>query len=84
MAILTKEIFDNPYVDLGGDRDVCVLCRKEYLRAHKDEYDYKADEALQGQLRDKRIFKLFKNSNTPLVLCAHHLEETLRIIQEDA
>lgn len=83
MALLTKELFDNPYVDLGGDRDICVLCRKEYLKDHPDEYDYKVDEILRGKLRDKRVFKLFKNSNTPLVLCARHLKETLDVLEEE-
>lgn len=83
VALLTKEIFDNPYVDLGGDRDICALCRKEYSKEHPDEYDYKIDELFYGKLRDKKIFKLFKNSNTPLVLCADHLKKIADSLQEE-
>ena len=83
MAIFSKQIFDNPYVDLGNDRDVCALCKKEYIAAHPNEYDYQIDKAMFGQLRDKKVFKIFKNSNTPLVLCAKHLQIIADELQED-
>ena len=84
MAIFTKELFDNPYIDIGKNSDICVLCRKEYLREHRDEYDYRADEALRGQLLDKRIFKIFQNSNMPFVLCEKHIHEIDGILREDS
>ena len=83
MAMLEKEMFDNPYVDIGKHNDICVLCRKEYLREHKDESEYKAEDVLRGKLLGHKVFKLFRNSNTPLVLCAHHIKETADAIQED-
>ena len=83
MAILTKQIFDNPYIDLGNDRDVCVLCRKEYVTEHPNDYDYQIDKAMFGKLRDKKIFKVFKNSNTPLVLCTKHIQDIAEELKED-
>lgn len=83
MAILTKEIFDNPYVDTGKHSDICILCRKDYLRKHPTAYDYQADEALYGQLADQKVFKIFQNSNMPFVLCGKHIKEINDIINGD-
>ena len=83
MALFTKQIFNNPYVDIGKDNDVCVLCRREYMQAHKGESDYMIDEALQKQLTGQKIFKLFQNSNTPFVLCARHIHEIDASLQEE-
>ena len=41
------------------------------------------DNALKGALTGKKIFKLFRNSNTPLVLCAQHIKETAEAVQEE-
>ena len=84
MAILTRQLFSNPYIALGNDRDICAMCRTEYLQEHQDEYSYVVDQELQGKLRDKKVFKLFKNSNTPFVLCDKHVKEILNeILEED-
>lgn len=83
MALFTKEIFDNPYVALGKDADICVLCRREYANAHPDEPDYKIDAVLQKKLTEQKIFKLFRNSNTPFVLCQRHIHEIDTLLQED-
>lgn len=84
MAIFTKQIFDNPYVDIGKQSDVCILCRKEYVHEHTDEPEYKAEEVLQGQLLDQRVFKLFRNSNVPFVLCGKHLHEIADMLDEES
>ncbi len=83
MAITSKELFNNPYVDIGKNNDVCVLCRRKYMMEHKDISDYQIDKELYGKLADKRIFKLFQNSNTPFVLCAEHIHEIDALLQEE-
>ena len=83
MALFTKNIFDNPYVDLGKDNDICVLCRREYVQNHKDETDYVVDAALQKKLSGQKVFKLFQNSNTPFVLCAEHIHKIDMLLQEE-
>ena len=83
MAIISKEIFANPYVDIGKGNDICVLCRKAYIQKHKDDNDYQIDMALKDKLNGQRIFKLFQNSNTPFVLCKDHIHEIDSILQED-
>lgn len=83
MAIFSKQIFDHPYIDVGHDNDICILCRKEYMQAHKDEPNYRIDQALRGQLATKKIFKLFQNSNTPFVLCQKHIHEIDELLQEE-
>ena len=50
---------------------------------HKDISDYQIDKELYGKLTDKRIFKLFQNSNTPFVLCAEHIHEIDTLLQEE-
>jgi hypothetical protein len=84
VAIITKEIFDNPYVDIGKNNDICILCRRQYMQAHKDETEYRIDEALKDKLAGKRVFKIFQNSNTPFVLCADHIHEIDAILQEES
>ena len=74
MAILVKQIFDNPYIDIGKDND---------MQAHKDETDYAVDAALQKKLSGQKIFKLFQNSNTPFVLCKDHVHEIDALLQEE-
>lgn len=83
MAITSKELFNNPYVDIGKNNDVCVLCRRKYMIEHKDVSDYQIDKELYGKLTDQRIFKLFQNSNTPFVLCADHIHEIDSLLQEE-
>ena len=83
MAILTRTVFDNPYVDIGNEHDICTMCRSEYTKTHPDKYVYQIDNALKGALAGKKIFKLFRNSNTPLVLCAQHIKETAEAVQEE-
>ena len=83
MAILTKTVFDNPYVDIGNAHDICTMCRSEYTRTHPDKYGYQIDNALAGDLDGKKIFKLFRNSNTPFILCAKHIKEAADMVQEE-
>lgn len=83
MAIFTKQLFDNPYITIGKDNDVCVLCRKEYAAQHPEEFDYRIDDRLKKRLSDQKIFKLFQNSNTPFVLCARHIHEVDALLQEE-
>ena len=83
MALFTKQVFDNPYVDIGKDNDICILCRRKYMQAHKDETDYAIDAVLQKKLSGQKIFKLFQNSNTPFVLCKDHVHEIDALLQEE-
>lgn len=72
MAILTKTVFKNPYVAVGTDIDICEDCLREYLAKHPNEEIYTAKKALGGKLTGELIFKQFRNSNTPYVLCKKH------------
>lgn len=83
MAIFTKILFNNPYVDIGKDNDICILCRKQHMQKHPEMPDYKIDDELKKKLTGKKIFKLFQNSNTPFVLCANHIHEIDALLQED-
>ena len=83
MAIFNEKLFDNPYVDIGKDHDICTLCRKEYVQAHPDELDYLINSTLYKKLSGQKIFKLFQNSNTPFILCRQHIHEIDALLQED-
>ena len=82
---MTKEIFNNPYVVLGHDEDICVLCKQEKIKENPQlarEYPWMIDEKLKKQLANKKIFKIFQNTNTPFVICKEHLEKILDEMQE--
>lgn len=86
MALLTKEVFENPYVAIGNSSDVCEICRKNMLKEHPElakDYPWMITMKLRGQLANKKIFKIFQNSNTPLVICEKHLQEILDKIKEE-
>lgn len=88
VAIFTDDrVFDNPYVTLGNNSDVCALCRQELLAKEPQlakDYPWMVTMKLRGQLADKRIFKIFQNSNTPFVLCANHIHEIDKLLQEES
>jgi len=73
MALFTKTVFGNPYIQAGTDHDICRQCYEEYREEHPDLYDYQIEQNLQGKLSGAKVFKLFKNSNVPFVLCSRHL-----------
>lgn len=87
MAIINDEkIFDNPYIALGNNADVCVLCRQEALAKEPQlakDYPWMITMHLRGQLTDKKVFKIFQNSNTPFVLCDKHIHEIDRCLHDD-
>lgn len=87
MAIITDEqIFNNPYIALGNNADVCVLCRQELLAQEPQlakDYPWMITMKLRGQLADKKVFKIFQNSNTPFVLCEKHIHEIDQCLHED-
>ena len=83
MAILTKTVFENPYIGIGNAHDICIACRAAYEKEHPDQYAYQIDKALYGKLDGQKVFKLFRNSNTPFILCARHLQETAMAIEKD-
>ena len=88
MAIFTKEqLFSNPYITLGNNADVCELCKRELLAKEPQlaqDYPWMITMKLRGQLADKKIFKIFQNSNTPFVLCADHIHQIGDLLQEES
>ena len=88
MAIFTdKQVFGNPYVALGNNSDVCALCKQELLNKEPQlaqDYSWMITMKLRGKLADKKVFKIFQNSNTPFVLCADHMHQIDAILQEES
>ena len=88
MAIsINRQLFDNPYITLGNDTDVCALCKQELLAQEPQlakDYPWMITMKLRKQLTDKKIFKVFQNSNTPFVLCADHIHMIDELLKEES
>lgn len=87
VAIFTKEqVFDHPYVTLGNNADICELCKQEFLAQEPrlaQDYPWMITMKLRGRLADKKVFKIFQNSNTPFVLCADHFHKINKLLKEE-